>query len=256
MNEQVKFYNSLFENLDISKGDILLVATDLKKIIRNFLRNKIKFDADIFIDYLKNIVGDEGTILFPTYNFDFCNGVNFDYYQTESKMGFITNIALGRNDFVRTQHPIYSFAVFGKYSDDFFNLNNKEAFGNDSPFVLLYKLKGKMLLVDVDYQNSFTFVHYIEQQENVNYRFHKDFDALYTDKNGSTENRIYSMFVRKNNIRTNVNPIGEILEKINVSKYFKVDNVEIKLIDLFNSYDVIAEDIINNDAQNLMIETK
>ncbi len=195
-------------------------------------------------------------VLFPTYNFDFCNGINFDYYKTESKMGFITNVALGRNDFLRTQHPIYSFAVFGKHSENFYNLNNKEAFGAKSPFAHLYELKAKMLLVDVDYQNSFTFVHYVEQQENVDYRFHKDFSALYTDKNGSTENRRYSMFVRKNNIQTNVNPIGEILEIRNVSKYFKVDNLEIKLIDLFNSYDIIAEDIKNNNARNLMIEIK
>ncbi|NWF66532.1 MAG: hypothetical protein HXX81_03585 [Campylobacterales bacterium] len=74
-------------------------------------------------------------------------------------------------------------------------------------------------------------------------KFQKDFNALFTDKNGSTENRIYSMFVRKNNIKTNVNPIGEILEKRNISRYFKVGNIEIRLIDLFSSYDVIAEDI-------------
>jgi aminoglycoside 3-N-acetyltransferase len=253
---QKDFFHSLFDNLNIKNGDTLLIATNLKKIIRNLLKNKIKFDSNIFINYFLNRVGENGTILFPTYNFSFCEGIDFDYNNTESKMGFITNTALSRADFTRTKHPIYSFAVSGKYSNDFFNLNNKEAFGKGSPFAFLYKLKAKMLLVDVDYQNSFTFVHYAEQQENAKYRFHKNFNALYTNKNGLAENKVYSMFVRKDNIKTNVNPIGEILEQRNLSINININTVEIKLINLFNSYDVIVEDIRNNNAQNLMIETR
>ena len=256
MKEQLKVYDSIFENLNISVGDILLIATDLKKVIRSLVKKRLKFDADVFINYFKNRVGNDGAVLFPTYNFDFCEGVNFDYYKTESKMGFITNIALGRNDFIRTQHPIYSFAVSGKYCNDFFNLNNKQAFGLDSPFALLHRLNAKMLLIDVDYQNSFTFVHYVEQQEKVNYRFHKEFNALYTDNNGKVENKVYSMFVRKNNIQTNVNPIGKTLEEQGASEKFEIDKHVIRLIDLKKSFDVIKNNIQTEDACDLYLKLK
>jgi aminoglycoside 3-N-acetyltransferase len=186
-----------------------------------FIKNKIKFNLDE--------VGNNRTVLFPTYN--------FDYYKTKSNMGFITNIALNRNDFIRTKHPIYSFAVFGKFSQSFYNLNNTEAFSEKSPFGLLHKLKAKMLLIDIDYQNSFTFVHYVEQFNNIEYRFHK-----YLNKHKKT----YSIFVRKEKIITNVNPIGKILEQNNVSKGYTIINLK-------KAFNTITKDIKENFGKNLYI---
>lgn len=251
-----EIYNSIFREVDINDGDILLIASDLKNIIRLLLKNKLKFNGNEFIDYFLNRVGENGTLLFPTFNFDFCNNIDFHYYKTKSKMGYITNIALGRKDFVRTKHPIYSFAVAGKLRDSFFELNNIGAFDIDSPFALLHQLKAKMLLLDVDYQNSFTFVHYVEQCNNVNYRFHKEFTANYTDKYLKTERKTYSMFVRKEGIETNVNPIGKILEQKGVSKCYNVGKIEIKLIDLAKSFGIITKDIKENFGKNLHVDNK
>ena len=44
----------------------------------------------------------------------FCEGKDFDYKKTQSKCGLLSNIALKRDDFLRTKNPIYSFAVTGK----------------------------------------------------------------------------------------------------------------------------------------------
>ena len=169
-------------------------------------------------------------------------------------MGFITNIALSRADFIRTKHPIYSFAVSGKYSQDFFQLNNKGSFDSDSPFAMLERVNAKMLLVDVDYQNSFTFVHYVEECNSVSYRYNKNFEANYINPNGIKKSEIYSMFVRNENVQTNVNPIGEILENCDVSKYKIIDELETRLIDLNKSFKIISQDINENCAKNLYIE--
>lgn len=251
---QNEIYKELFDTLDIQKGDILLIAADLKKIIRSLLKQKIPFDANEFINYFLDKIDSEGTLLFPTYNFDFCKGVDFDYNTTESNMGFITNIALQREDFIRTKHPIYSFAVSGKLSQKFYDLNNEGAFDSDSPFALLYNLNAKMLLIDVDYQNSFTFVHFVEQQNNAPYRFHKQFIANYTDKANHKEKRVYSMFVRYDYVQTNVNPIGEILQNNNVSKYKNINQIETKLVDLHKSFEIISKDINENGGKNLFLE--
>ena len=50
---------------------------------------------------------------------------------------------------------------------------------------------------------------------NVDYRYHKDFEGVYVDESGMSSNRTYSIFVRdlERNIKTDVNPGGELLWK-------------------------------------------
>ena len=104
-----KNYFELFQDIDISEGDIVYVASDILKLSIFYKQNKILFDPNIFIDTLIKIVGDKGTLLFPTFNWDFCKGKIFDYKKTPSNCGSLSNIALQRSDFKRTKHPIHSF---------------------------------------------------------------------------------------------------------------------------------------------------
>jgi aminoglycoside 3-N-acetyltransferase len=66
-------------SLDIKKGDILLVSSDIMRVISLIKNNEGFFSPNLIIDTLQNIVGTEGTLLFPTYNWDFCKGLPFDY---------------------------------------------------------------------------------------------------------------------------------------------------------------------------------
>jgi len=57
------------------------------------------------------------------------------------------------------------------------SFTNESSFGSDSPFAYLHREKGKMLMIGVDYQSSFTFVHYVEECRQVNYRYIKTFNG-------------------------------------------------------------------------------
>ncbi|MEO1923861.1 MAG: AAC(3) family N-acetyltransferase, partial [Nautiliaceae bacterium] len=210
--EKLKNFFSKF----IKKGDIVLIHSDIRKYLWLFRDNFENFDEGLshFINTLKNLVGEEGTILFPTFNWDFCKGKPFDYRNSPSQVGTLSNFALKQEDFKRTKHPIYSFAVWGKYQKELYNLDNFSSFGIDSPFGFLYKNNGKIILFDVDYQRSFTYVHFVEQQLNVDYRYEKIFKAPYIDSNGNCEIKEYSMFVRdiERGVLTHINPLQKILE--------------------------------------------
>ena len=52
---------------------------------------------------LKEKIGNTGNLLFPTYNWSFCEGKEFDYKNTKSLCGTLSNIALQRKDFKRTK---------------------------------------------------------------------------------------------------------------------------------------------------------
>ncbi|MFZ3577522.1 AAC(3) family N-acetyltransferase [Virgibacillus sp. DJP39] len=251
-------YKEIVDLFQIDEGDTVLVGSDITRLAVEALRNGEKLDLNFFIDSLINKIGGKGTLLFPTFNWGFCNGEKFDYNNTVSKTGALTNAALKREDFIRTQHPIYSFAVWGKDKDKLLNMNNKSSFGEDSPFAYLHRMKAKMLTIGLCYQNSFTFAHYVEEMEKVDYRYMKDFTSKYIDKLGNESVRTYSMNVRDldRSVVTKINPIGKEMEKREVSKCQSVNNVDFYLIDLNKAYDVIREDILYNGAKKLFMVDK
>ena len=245
--------------LGIQKDDILYVSSDVSLLLYEEVENenittkeeKIKY-LDKLIDSLKQLVGETGTLLFPVFTWDFCLGKCFDYLNTLGKCGALSNRALERNDFVRTLHPMYSFCVYGKYADYLKGMNNRDAWGNDSPFAWLHEKKAKQLLINVIEQRSFTFIHYVEQKNKVNYRYIKNFKSQYKDEDGKVSEREYSMYVRD----LVINPITDIpenfLENNCAARTLLFGNIKLKLIELNKAYNVISKDIQENDAKNLM----
>lgn len=245
-------YNELINKLNIKLGDNLFISSDLKRLFRNAIKNKEKADPNILLDMIKQAVGPEGTILIPTYNWDFCKGLPFDYNTTPCKTGTLGIYALKREDFVRTKHPIYSFAVTGKLQKDFYSLNNVDSFSEASPFNLMNQYKFKNIIIDVSMCHSFTFVHYVEECSGVvNYRYIKNFTSDYTDETNRQSKRTYSMFVRKLeiNVTNTVDPIIPNLKKANAMTEFDFEGIDIKVIDLAKSFDVIMEDIKYNNSK-------
>ena len=113
---------NIFDKINIAPGDKILVHSNILKILIKLKKNNKKFNANLIIDSLINKVGPKGTIIFATYNWEFCNGKAFDYNKSQSMAGSMGNFALERKDFRRTKNPIYSFAVTGKDKDYLCNL--------------------------------------------------------------------------------------------------------------------------------------
>jgi aminoglycoside 3-N-acetyltransferase len=254
LTNYIPFSTAILE-LDIKRGDILLVSSDILNLLIKLKYNESIIDPNFIIDNLQEIVGPEGTLLFPTYNWDFCRGLEFDYHKTPSMTGSLSSVALKRKDFKRTKHPIYSFAVWGKYQNLLYSMDNTDSFGTDSPFDFLYKKHGKNLIIDVDYQNCFTFVHYVEECTGVTYRYIKNFSAAYIDEQLKKEEKLFSMYVRNLELETeiNINPIGEVLEDKGIAVKKQINNIPFIIIDLYHAFDVIKEDIINNSSKKLTV---
>lgn len=240
--------------LGICKGDALLISSDMKGLLFQCLEHGDETDLNIFLESLMDTVGSEGTILIPTFNWDFCKGIAFDYCRTPCRTGSLGKIALKRTDYVRTRHPIYSFAVWGRDAAKLYAMENKDSFGQDSPFAYLKEVRAKNLFIDVSYQNSFTFAHYAEEWEgNVPYRYVKDFTAGYIDEHGKEEERTYSMFVRDldRNVYVTIDPMEkQFLEAKAVQRYL-INGVDFGLLDLEKAYELMKNDILYNRSRNL-----
>ena len=218
-------YMSFVEQLNIKQGDKIMLSSELIKLVLLYKKSGIKFDGSILLDTFQEAVGVDGTILIPTFSFDFNNKGIYDVVNTKGTTGVLGNIALQRGDFVRTQHPMHSFAVWGKDKDTLVGMTNRNSFGTDSPFVVC----------------------------NVPYRFSKSFTGKYIDAKGQVEERIYDYAARKLEIEPKevFNKMGSILEKKGVSKVILIDGIKCYDIDLASSFPIICEDIINNQCRNI-----
>ena len=229
-NTYVK-YEEIIGKLNIKKNDVILLVSDLTRLLLDCKNNNENFDANKFLDSIIERIGKEGTLLLPTFNFDFCKGKVYDYSNSQPMTGALAKTALSRKDFKRTQHPIHSFAVWGKDKDFLYNLQNLSSFGADSPFEYLYKKNAKNLTFGLDYKLGFAAVHYCEEKVGVNYRFLKNFESLYIDENKKKKLRKYQMYVRKDphlSIKTDISSKQNTKRRTYSSPEFRKMN--------FNSY--------------------
>jgi aminoglycoside 3-N-acetyltransferase len=240
-------YKEIISRIDINYGDIVVVGSDLLRFMCVCRDNKEQFNPNIFIDSIIAKIGDKGTLLFPTFNWDFCKGKTFDYRKTLSQVGAINNIALKRNDFKRTRHPIYSFVVWGKDQNYLCHLDNISAWGSDSPFRYLYENRAFHLSIGIHYPKTFWFVHYVEEEVEVNYRFHKKFVARYIDENRVLRNATYSMYVRDLNtniIRTAIKPkLDDILLDNGCYNEYCINGIYFGLVDLYGAINIMVDDV-------------
>lgn len=204
-----------WQTAGVAEGDMLLVHSSISRVLRRISKIGGEVSPQLIIKSFLLALGKSGTLLLPLFNFDFPKGIPFDIRTSPSQMGALTEAARLWSGTVRTGHPIYSFAVIGKNAEMFRDLKNFSGYGQDSPFGILHRNKGKIGVIDLPDQNSMTFYHYIEEFFNAPYRYHKTFTGQYIDGQGvkSTEN--FGLFVRKvdQGVITHVNPMGEILWK-------------------------------------------
>jgi aminoglycoside 3-N-acetyltransferase len=246
-------YQKLPSILKIEKGDVILLTSDITDLFLQCQANGEILDVNILLDNFQEAIGEEGTLLVPTYNWGFCQGKAFDYKKTPSKTGAIGNAALRRKDFTRTKHPIYSFAVWGKDAVKLAEMDNIESFGPDSPFAYLEQVDAKNVFIGASLRNSFTYIHYIEQKLKAPYRFSKVFRSHYIDQDKVDTVRDYSMYVRDLDLDVVCapNPFVDILYANQVVQHGLINGVPYEVIRFSEVTPYIQNDILYNRSKNL-----
>ncbi len=195
--QNIKIYDTdlleALRSLGVRTGDTLYIHSDVMVFGRIAIENKDKI-LPAFVDVLKKVVGIEGALVFPTYSYSYCRKEPFDIQNTPSTVGALTNYFRKEKDTVRSSHPLFSVAVWGKHKEEFLK-PNKDSFGPESSFAIAQKLNAKILLLGVGFE-SCTFLHYVEQEHQVPYRFIKTFDGTFIDREGRAHADSCIYFVR------------------------------------------------------------
>jgi aminoglycoside 3-N-acetyltransferase len=225
-----------FRDLGVEEGDTLLVHSSYKSF------GPVDGGPQTVIRALESVLGAEGTLIMPTFNFDFNKGVPWDVRTTPSKMGILTELVRTDPRARRVFHPFYSFAILGKQAEMLGNLRYKSSYERNSVFGKLRDLDGKIMVIGLSYTNSMTF---IEQMEGVDYRFLKQFTGEVTDENGSTYTDTFEMLVRDidKGVVTEVDPMGELMEKAGIIKIRQIGEADVKLMKANEVYEFTAREM-------------
>lgn len=176
-----------FKKLGLKNGDIVLVHASLSKL--GWVIGK----EITVIEALKEVVGEEGTIIMPSFSSDNSdptywqnppvpdhwisiikeNMPAFHPLKTPTReMGRIAEAFWHYPNTKRSNHPTCSFSAHGKYS----SYLTKEhpltpAFGYSSPLYKLYEMNTKVLLLGVDYDHC-TCLHLGEVKLTAHHNYH------------------------------------------------------------------------------------
>jgi aminoglycoside 3-N-acetyltransferase len=234
--------NELVENFQtagLQAGDTLLVHSSYKSL------GGVEGGPKTVIDALLEVLGVEGTLIMPTFNFDFCMGEPWDVRNTPSHMGAMTNMVREHPDAKRVFHPIYSFAILGKHAEFLTQERYKSSYGPNSLFAKLRQLDGKIVVIGLRYTDSMTFFHHVEEMEGVDYRYMKEFSGMVTDEDGNTYKDTFTMLVRDldKGVITEVDPMGELMEEAGVITVNRIGEAKVSLMKANEVYEFTAREM-------------
>ena len=229
--------------IGIAQGDVVMLMADLTRIAWRARRNGDRFDANGPLDAFREAVGPSGSVLVPTYNFDLPNGAYFDVRNTPTMSGALGNVALAHPAFTRTPHPLHSFAVSGTAAYELAASEERSSFGPGSPFGYLYEHRGILVTLDLPVNNALTYGHFVEEREQVAYRFYQSMRFHYTDATGATALREFTIFTKKHGHHMDFTPMETALERAGALRRGIVDGMRWIRIDLRAAYPVIAANL-------------
>ena len=120
------------KKLGLQNGDTVLMHSDITVIVKYF---KINWNeaSQVLKEAILEIIGTKGTLVVPTFNFDFCNKKKYVHEKTQSVCGFFTNFILFKEKSLRSFHPMHSFCAIGRNASKLMNKVSKSSTG----FILL-----------------------------------------------------------------------------------------------------------------------
>ncbi len=228
-----------FRAIGINAGDTLMVHSSYKSF------GGVDGGPQTVIDALLDVLGEEGTLIMPAFNFDFCKGEPWDVRNTPSHMGIITELVRQDPRSLRVFHPIYSFSIIGKRAEFLTKERYKSSYERNSLFGKLRQIDGKIMVIGLSYNDSMTFFHHVEELEGVDYRYLKTFTGMVTDENGHTYEDSFQMLVRDidQGVETMVDPMGNLAEENGIIKSRTIGEAAVKLMKANDIYEFAAREM-------------
>jgi aminoglycoside 3-N-acetyltransferase len=162
---KAEFVHLLKSNLGIKQGDVVFIHSSMRNLY-------LDFDKGDVLNVLSEVVGPDGTLLFPCWQFnvraeDYIreNDIVFDLKKTPSAMGKIPDVLRADPKAFRSFHPTNSVVAIGKHARELTTGHETDIYpcGEASPWHKMLRYPSKIIGLGVTVDNL-TFVHAIEDK--------------------------------------------------------------------------------------------
>ncbi|MFC1894783.1 AAC(3) family N-acetyltransferase [Candidatus Dependentiae bacterium] len=245
---------------DYTKEDIVkaLIEVGIKKSDNIFIHSNLGFfgklkDAQksddycsIFKDAIFNVIGEDGTLIVPTFSYSFCRGDVFDKNKTPSVCGLFSEMVRKDDKAFRSEDANFSVAAIGKNAK-FLTENVPEySFGKGSFCDRFLKLNGKFC--NFNFDAASTFIHYAERCLNVFYRFDKAFngDVIVDGKKINKNFYHFCYDLEKKEHAPEFSVFDRVAKKLKLVKCANLGRGQILTITARDTFDLVASEYEKN----------
>ncbi len=191
MNKSYDIIKKDLENLGVKRGDVLVVHSSLKSM------GQVDGGAMTVISALLDTLGEEGTLIFPT--FTYIPSYEESFYSNKGTpccVGVIPETFRKLDGAIRTNHPTHSVALKGKLASQLIKdeLLNDTPMGKYSVYQRLPEVGGKILMLGCPLGRN-SFMHAMEEIVGVEYALKDHQEYTVIDENGKE----YKRRIRRHN---------------------------------------------------------
>jgi len=151
----------LVDELGVVKGDTVFVHSSIDQLNLGFPFYRV-------LPLLQDLIGDRGTLLFPTYpqlsSYEFLRrGEVFNVRKTPSYTGILSEVARRQANAARSLHPTKSVCALGSAAEKLTRDHHKSPYPYDacSPYFRITEFDGKMIGLGVSTANL-SYVHCVD----------------------------------------------------------------------------------------------
>lgn len=149
--------------------------------------------CQLVLDAFFEVLGPEGTLVVPTFTYSFPQGQVFEPDVTPSNCGSFSEFVRKHTASRRSEEPNVSVAAIGPKAPDLTVVSDSYAYGKESFFAKFYRASG--VIVNLNFDAGSTFLHYVERELSVPYRYDKTFRGTVC-KNGEISEVESTLWVR------------------------------------------------------------
>lgn len=137
------------------------------------------------LDAFLDVIGEEGTLVVPTFTYSFPKQQPFNPDHTPSDCGVFTEMLRRHPGACRSCDPIFSVAALGRLAKELTANVPLECFGKDSFWDRFLRQEG--IICNLNFDAGSTFIHYVERCLNVPYRYDKLFTGVLIKNNRASK---------------------------------------------------------------------
>lgn len=182
----------VLQKLDITYGKSVFIHSNLGFFGKPQGVSSASQLCELFRKALFEVIGSEGTIICPTFSYSFCRKEVFDVENTKGVCGLFSEYIRCHPESLRSIDANFSVAAQGALAK-FYTENAPEySFGKDSFWERFLKRDG--IICNFNFDAGSTFLHFIEREAKVSYRWDKPFPGTIISSN-SNDKAVFYHFV-------------------------------------------------------------